>query len=111
MNQFLRNLSVFSVVNIVYQKEITYEEVNIENEIKKYCQNENIRVMEIWGSSLYHASDLPFKKVPDTYTQFRNLVENKARIRPLQDVPGKLKPLPKDLSTGNVPDIKTLYPG
>jgi len=98
------------VVNIVYQKEITYEEVNIENEIKKYCQNENIRVMEIWGSSLYHASDLPFKKVPDTYTQFRNLVENKARIRPLQDMPGKLRPLPKDLSTGNVPDIKTLYP-
>merc|ERR1711997_979621 len=98
------------VVDIVYQKEVTFEEVNVENEIKKYCQSQNIKVMELWGSSLYHESDI-VRNIPDTYTQFRKEVESKAKIRPLQDMPEKLRPMPKDLPTGNVPDIKTLYPG
>ena len=106
------------VVNIVYQKEVTFEEVNVENEIKKFCQSHDgnsIQVMEIWGSSLYHESDIPFRKnnVPDTYTQFRKEVENKAKIRPLKDMPEKLKPLPKDLLVNAddnvVPDLKIIF--
>ena len=101
----------FLVVDIVYQKEVTFEEVNVENEIKKYCQSQNIKVMELWGSSLYHASDIPCRNIPDNYTQFRKEVENKARIRPLQNMPDKLKPLPKELPTGNMPNIENLYSG
>ena len=105
------NISYFLVVDIVYQKEVTFEEVNVENEIKKYCQSQNIKVMELWGSSLYHASDIPCRNIPDNYTQFRKEVENKARIRPLQNMPDKLKPLPKELPTGNMPNIENLYSG
>ena len=105
------NISYFLVVDIVYQKEVTFEEVNVENEIKKYCQSQNIKVMELWGSSLYHASDIPCRNIPDNYTQFRKEVENKARIRPMQNMPDKLKPLPKELPTGNMPIIENLYSG
>jgi len=106
--EYCKNISC-PVVDIVYQKEVTFEEVNVENEIKKYCQSQNIKVMELWGSSLYHASDIPCRNIPDNYTQFRKEVENKARIRPLQNMPDKLKPLPKELPTGNMPNIENLY--
>jgi len=96
------------VTSIVYQKEVTYEEVKIQDEIKKFCQNQNIQVMEIWGATLYHESDIPFRNIPDTYTQFRKEVETKAKIRPLKEMPEKLKPLPNQLSMGNMPNIKTL---
>ena len=102
------------VVNIVYQKEVTFEEVNVEKEIKSFCQSHgNIQVMEMWGSSLYHESDLPFRKnnVPDTYTQFRKEVENKAKIRQLKDMPLSLKPIPKGLLAFDnvVPDFKIIF--
>ena len=33
-----------SVVSVVYQKEVTYEEVNVEQNIKNFCKNSGIKV-------------------------------------------------------------------
>ena len=42
------------VGNVVYQKEVTYEEVNVETGIKNYCQARDIKVTEVWCSTLYN---------------------------------------------------------
>ena len=65
------------VVSVAYQKEVTYEELKVENEIKSFCKSQNIQVVELWGSTMYHQDDLPFKSasdIPDTYTGFRKQV-------------------------------------
>ena len=42
------------VGNVVYQKEVTYEETKVEAGIKNYCQTRDIKVTEVWGSTLYN---------------------------------------------------------
>ena len=96
------------VESIVYQKEITYEEVRVEAMIKDYCGKQGIKVIEVWGSSLYHEQDVPFKKVPDTYTQFRKEVEGRAKVRALQPMPESIKPFPSGLNIGEIPDLAKL---
>ena len=99
------------VVAVVYQKEVTYEELRVEDSIKEFCQSQDIKVVDVWGSSLYHEKDVPFKSlknVPDTYTQFRKEVEGKAKVRPLLEMPDKLKALPSDLELGDVPTLGAL---
>jgi len=99
------------VVNVVFQKEVTFEEINVENEIKEFCKIHGISVQEIWGSTMYHSNDLPFKSraaIPDTYTQFRKEVESKSKVRPVLDMPKALKPVPPGLPLGSVPDLQAL---
>ena len=46
------------VGNVVYQKEVTYEETNVETGIKNYCQTRDIKVTEVWGSTLYNKAGI-----------------------------------------------------
>ena len=32
------------VTSLIYQKEVTFEEVNLENDLKKFCDNLDIKV-------------------------------------------------------------------
>ena len=105
------NESGHAVSEVVFQKEVTYEEVKVEEEIENYCRTKNIKVSKIWGATLYHSHDLPFKSLgllPDTYTSFRKEVENKSRVRKLVTLPDKLRPLPPGLDTGSLPDLASL---
>ena len=73
------------VVAVVYQKEVTFEELNVEKAVKDFCKCQGVQVTEIWGSTLFHQLDLPFKTgaaLPDTYTQFRK-VDNQLHLMPL----------------------------
>jgi len=106
------NLSA-PVSALVFQKEITYEELNVEKEVRSVCKSKGVTVNEVWGLSLYHAKDLPFKRVPDTYTQFRKEVEGSCRVRPLLQMPDRLKPMPPSfpttaISEPELPDLPTL---
>ena len=101
---------------MVYQKEITKEETDVECELGKLCKKENVSVKSFWGMTLYHIDDLPYPSVmavPDLYTDFRKKIENLrngCNVRPLIETPTILKPLPhflKDI-TGNIPDLKEL---
>eukprot|EP00092_Neocalanus_flemingeri_P018235 GFUD01019735.1.p1 GENE.GFUD01019735.1~~GFUD01019735.1.p1 ORF type:complete len:558 (+),score=144.72 GFUD01019735.1:51-1724(+) len=99
------------VLNVVYQQEVTYEELKVEKEIKDFCKSQNIKVTEIWGSSMYHSTDLPFKNmnaIPDTYTQFRKEVEARSKVRPVLAIPKQLKPFPSGLPLGSMPDLASL---
>ena len=67
------------VVGVVYQKEVTFEEVEVEKAIKEFCQGQGAKVTELWGSTLYHRQDIPYKNIdsiPNTYTQFRKVQAN-----------------------------------
>jgi len=99
------------VVSVVYQKEVTFEEIKVENEIKQFCKSQSINVQEIWGSTMYHTKDLPFKNagaIPDTYTQFRKEVEARSKVRPILDMPESFKPVPPGVPLGSMPDLVTL---
>ena len=65
-------------------------------------------VSEVWGSSLYHEKDVPFKKVADTYTQFRKEVEGRSKVRPMQNMPDQIQPIPSSLDIGEIPDLAKL---
>jgi len=108
--------SGLSVTDVLYQKEVTFEEIKVEEAVDSFCKENSIRVNQIWGATLYHLQDLPFKSIgflPDTYTSFRKDVEAKARVRKLQEIPAQLKPLPPcNLIPGDVPDMNSLgHPG
>ena len=46
---------------IVYQKEVTKEETDVESGVEKLAKVHSLRVMPLWGSTLYHEDDLPFR--------------------------------------------------
>jgi len=102
------------VVHVVYQKEITYEELAVEDGIINFCKAKNIKVIEIWGSTLYHKKDIPFKTdssindIPNTYTQFRKAVEARAKVRQVLSMPDQLKPLPPGVFIGEIPTLSEL---
>lgn len=45
---------------LVYQKEITKEELDVEAACEKFCLENKIIFHAIWGSTLYHKDDLPY---------------------------------------------------
>jgi deoxyribodipyrimidine photo-lyase len=99
------------VVGLVYQTEVTFEEVKVEKEIKEYCESQGVKVTEVWGSTMYHQEDIPYKSassIPDTYTQFRKEVEAQGRVRAVVSPPDRLAPLPPGLKTGHLPTLAAL---
>ena len=66
------------MVGVVYQKEVTFEELEVEREVKEFCQGQGAKVTELWGSTLFHRQDIPYKNadsIPNTYTQFRKVIQ------------------------------------
>lgn len=105
--------SKMCVTSLVYQKEVTYEELKVEEKLKEFCKQQDINVKEVWGSTLYHHQDLPFSegctKLPDTYTQFRKEVEGRCSIRPVLEMPSSLHPPPPlDRLSSAMPDLTSL---
>jgi len=99
------------VTDVIFQKEVTFEEVKVEDEIEAFCRNRNIKIRKTRGSTLYHIQDLPFKNIsfiPDTYTSFRKDVEARSKVRRMQEIPASFKPLPAGLAPGNVPTMEEL---
>ena len=42
------------VSSIVYQKEVTTEETNLEKKIQAFCKDSNIEDVPVWGLTLFH---------------------------------------------------------
>ncbi len=40
--------------HLVYQREVTHEELLVEEELKQICAENNIKTVEVWGATLYH---------------------------------------------------------
>ncbi|XP_076463876.1 cryptochrome DASH-like [Babylonia areolata] len=94
-----------SVEALVYQKEVCQEEVDVEKALKSKC---GVKVHTVWGHTLTHVDDLPFKpqNLPDVYTQFRKRVEASDRVRHVVPTPDKLRPVPPGLDPGNIPSTE-----
>merc|ERR1711997_920971 len=98
---------------LIFHREATEEEKNIEHSLLELCRNYGIHVITFWGSSLYHIDDLPFDtisrngsqipNVPDTFTSFRSEVESKSKIRALIEIPENLPPLPENIISEEMP--------
>jgi len=97
-------------ISLVYQREITKEETDVEAELLELCNQENVAVKPFWGLTLYHLEDLPFASVrslPDTYTEFRKNVEARCRVQPLIPIPERLKSLPAFVVNDHIGGIPT----
>jgi deoxyribodipyrimidine photo-lyase len=74
-------------------KEVTAEEVNIENLLEERLAKIQVPLTLFGQSTLFHTDDLPFPvgKTPDIYTKFRKEIENIVPVRPLFPTPTHLK--------------------
>ncbi|XP_073533861.1 cryptochrome DASH isoform X1 [Phyllobates terribilis] len=95
-----------AVSAVALQEEATKEELDVEKSVKEVCSQHGVRFHTIWGSTLYHREDLPFRHIsslPDVYTRFRKAVEAQSKVRLTLQMPEKLKSLPPGLEEGSVP--------
>ncbi|XP_010277229.1 PREDICTED: cryptochrome DASH, chloroplastic/mitochondrial [Nelumbo nucifera] len=117
----------FGAHTVYAHKETCSEELNVERLVSKGLQRmelpgvsgnqnaKNPKLQLIWGSTMYHISDLPFNpdSLPDVYTQFRKSVESKSTIRGCYKLPTMLGPLPSGSldefgGWGSIPSIHEL---
>ena len=77
---------------LVFQKEICKEETDIENAVKEAIKKKDpkIQIESIWGSTLYHLDDVPFKpeNLPHIYGKFREKTDG-TKVRALAPTPNK----------------------
>lgn len=110
-------------VHVCVQEEVLKEEKDAVKSVRAALQkhSSNIKVEEIWGSTMYDLPDLPFdanlQNMPDTFTPFRNKVEKNCKIGNPLPAPKKI-PLPasdsavyklvEPLLTGSGPSLADL---
>lgn len=99
-----------SARRILFQEEVSPEEVAAEDALEQALAGSGVSLESIWGSTLFHHDDLPIAidDLPDIFTQFRKLVEKKASVRSLFDIPDKLRPAEGIDDPGKLPDLATL---
>ena len=103
LSELIQQIRGDSQTDILFQEEPpTKEEKDLETAVRAI---HGATVKSIWGSTLYHKDDVPFKapEVPDVFSVFRKEVENQSRVRPLLDMPQTLKPMPEYIDLGNIP--------
>ncbi|KAG2488675.1 hypothetical protein HYH03_012836 [Edaphochlamys debaryana] len=93
------------------QAEVTAEEVQVEGRVRAALDREGAELKALWGGSLYHPEDLPFKleAMPTSYADFRDRVAALA-VRPLAETEGGVKGLPAGVSVeaGELPSLQSL---
>ena len=112
ISRIYSNLHEYNLT-LVCQSEVTKEETDVEQNLKRISEKNKANFITIWGSTLYHKSDMPFSiaSVPDSYTAFRKDVEHRLKIRPEVSMPEKLKPLPtfgSMIPWGDLPSYEVL---
>ncbi|KAJ7977578.1 Blue-light photoreceptor PHR2 [Quillaja saponaria] len=98
--------------DVVYaHREVSHEEVKAEERIEAAMNEENVEVKYFWGSTLFHADDLPFKleDMPSNYGGFREKVQG-LDIRKTIEALDELKNLPSrgDVEPGDIPSLMAL---
>ena len=91
------------------QAEVTSEERSVEQAVTRAVQPHSVAINTIWGSTLYHPDDLPFKiqDLADVFTHFRTTIEAQSSVRPCVPNPTRLPPLPP-LDPGAIPSLPDL---
>ncbi|MCS6808996.1 MAG: DASH family cryptochrome [Bacteroidota bacterium] len=92
---------------VYFHKEVTDEELRVERALIAALEERGIQYECVWGSTLYHIDDLPFRvsQLPDVFTQFRTRVEKQSSVRPTFPVPNSVH-LPSGISdVGKLPTV------
>lgn len=98
----------YEVIALFAQKEVTQEEVLVEDSIK-HSLGKTVDIKFFHGHSLYHPDDIPFEteEIPDIFSNFRKKCEKEAEVRAILPIPEKIK-FPEELTAGNIPNLNDL---
>lgn len=92
---------------VYFNREVTSEEVEVENHLRKALADLGIDCLRFWSSTLYHPEQLPFpiRELPEVFTQFRKQVEKSAKPKPPFPTPQTLSALP-EIDPGELPKLE-----
>ncbi|MCS7073511.1 MAG: DASH family cryptochrome [Bacteroidia bacterium] len=90
---------------IVYQAELASEEIEVEENLRQSLPS-NCKLIPCWGQTLLNPEDLPFLHVPDSFSEFRKLLEKSAEIQPPKVIPSTIHTFTPD----NSRRIPSLFP-
>ncbi|MGR3274056.1 DASH family cryptochrome [Acaryochloris marina NIES-2412] len=92
---------------VYFNREVTSEEVEVENHLRKALADLGIDCLRFWSSTLYHPEQLPFpiRELPEVFTQFRKRVEKSAKPKAPFPTPQTLSALP-DIDPGELPQLE-----
>lgn len=87
---------------VLAQEEVTDEELRVDMRMRKAIKPLGGVLKLVWGSTLYHRDDLPYKAelvdMPDVFTPFKDGCEKKSRgVRLCAPTPNSLPALPAEL--------------
>lgn len=73
----------YGVDSVYATQEVTWEETQQEERLKKELEDDGKQLHRIWQSTLFHLDDLvmPVERLPDVFTSFRKKNEKYASIR------------------------------
>ena len=94
----------YKVEKVYAQKEIASEETSVETAVAEQLAKQNVTLALIWGKTLYHLDDIPYKasEIPLTSKVFRINTTKATRPRPLFTTPEKI-PTTKLREWGTLP--------
>ena len=93
---------------VYFHDEPTTEEQAVADAVTAAMRGVGATVQSVWGATLYHIDDLPYRELemlPEVFTNFRKDVERQARIRPPRDAPETLCALSEGVTAGEVPPL------
>ena len=84
------------------------EEVRVERAVVRALAPLGLAVERCWGATMLHPDDLPWATagMPDIFTQFRKVVEDRVRVRAPLDAPTAL--LCPAVDAGDIPTLDAL---
>ena len=91
---------------VYFNREVTAEEVDVENYLRNALAELGIECLRFWSSTLYHPEQLPFpiRELPEVFTQFRKQVEKSAKPKNPFPTPQPLSSLP-EVELGDLPQL------
>lgn len=90
--------------------EVTVEEAGVETAVKKALDKSGAALKVLWGNTLFHVDDLPFKlpSMPSNYSEFRRALRGRS-VRSPVETPAEVKALPAaSVSPGDIPGLREL---
>lgn len=96
--------------HVYLHREVTVEEQAIEKSLSDELTRRGVETCLSWANTLYHCDDMPFslEDMPDVYSDFREAVEARGKIREPLPWPEELCALPQQLELGEVPTLQAL---
>jgi deoxyribodipyrimidine photo-lyase len=98
-------VTTLKIQAVYFHREVTFEEVAVENSLRDVLEPLGVEVVSFWGSTLLNPDRLPFsiQEIPEVFTQFRQQVEKQVKIEAPLPSPSALPTLP-DIEVGELPN-------